>query len=502
MEGNLARKLLSFQQLTDYRCQLWYKYGINDLFDSYIIDENVEYMFKDFSVSWYSDIKLKTVYECKNLSLFLMFDFKSKDLPKRCEDYFCSITEEFYDHLKITKNRVSKVKLRRTVSLLLKNISRLKFHKRYALKYSKHKRNWVRVDKNYSLSYFLELIDFLSEKGHVKDFSGFGDRDSKYDNVMSMLLVNPNFIELCNGFGKTTYLDYELQSPDPPSTEIRVKVSKKDYKIIPPSKEEKGLSESVKDIMDQLNFKLRNTYIEIGNVTIPEYFLVRIYRDNMKSGGRIFDKSEIQGESEPARSTIKIDQEETVELDYKSLHYSMAAEELGIKLNGKDPYDFLFDLDTNIEEINSWKEEYNISEYNPVRNLKKTALLVMFNAKDKNSAIKGISDAIRKDFKRKDKATRRFVGIKNIPVTKLVESVIDNNKEVSEYFNSGVGLRFQNLDSEMIMECIKNFIEVDEVLLPVHDSIIIKKSLKNFGIKCMKDAYKKVMGSDFNCIIE
>lgn len=503
-QEKIDQNLLNFQQLTDYGCQQWYKCGILEIFNTIKIDSHTEYLFKDYPVTWYSDFILRTLYENKNLNTYLSFDFKFNEIPKRCESYFNTLQEEFYVHLKSKgeRTRVSKVKMRTTLRLLLKNISRLKFHKRYAIKYSKHKRNWVGVGKNYSLNYFIELVRFLSAKGYVKDFTGFGEEDDDYGNVLSMLLVTPNFIDMCNGYGVSEIIDDELRKLDPKSCEIRVKTGKKTYKVIPPSKEDKEVFEQAEFIIDQLNEKYKTTLVEIGNVTIPEYFLIRIFRDNTSKCGRLFDKSEIQGESETTRSTIRIDKEDTIELDYKGLHYAMAAEELGIELNGRDPYDFEFNIDVDHEEVDTWKRDYGVESYDPVRNIKKTALLVMFNAKSKESAIGGISYAIKTDYKRKDKSTRRFVGLKSFPVTELVEAIIKNNSEVSQYFNSGVGTRFQNLDSKMIMYCIEKFIEKDEVLLPVHDSIIIKKSLREFGIQCMKDAYKKVMGSDLNCVID
>lgn len=500
----IQQKTLSFQEVTDYRCQQWYKGSILEIFNTIKIDDSTEYLFKDYPLTWYSDTILRTMYENKNLNTYLDFDFKFDRIPKRCENYFDTLQDEFYDHLKSKgeRSRVSKVKMRTTLRLLLKNISRLKFHKRYAIKYSKHKRNWVGVGKNYSLNYFMELIKLLSSKGYVKDFTGFGEEDEEYGNVLSMLLVTPNFIDMCNGYGINEIMDEDFRLLDPKSCEIRVKTGKKTYKVIPPAKEEKEVFQQAEFIIDQLNEKYKTTLVEIGNVAIPEYFLIRIFRDNTNKCGRLFDKSEIQGESETTRSTIRIDKEDTIELDYKSLHYAMAAEELGIELNGRDPYDFKFDIEVNQKELDAWKENFEVESYDPVRNIKKTALLVMFNAKSKESAVGGISHAIKTDYQRKDKSTRRFVGLKDIPVTDLVEAIISNNSEVSEYFNSGVGTRFQNLDSQMIMYCIERFIEKDEVLLPVHDSIIIKESLRDFGIQCMKEAYKKVMGSDMNCVID
>jgi hypothetical protein len=493
-----TKKSFNIHKVTAKNFLQWYIYDLDTIFDSLIIDDTTEYMFKFYSPMWYSDNILRSIYEHKNCHIYLNLHFKFNEIPKRCEKFFKELCEDFYHYLAKSRTRISKVKMRCTVRLLLKNISRLKFHKKYAIIYSKKEANWVGVGNNYSHNYFEELINYLVSIGVVKDFTGFS-LDEGQDNKMSMLLVLPQFIDKCNGYGTNLIIDNELLSGIRTDCEIRVKESKNSHKVIKPSKEEADVFTEANQIMIQLNDLLRNTYITIGNVAIPEYFLTRIFRDNMCLGGRCFDKGHIQGQSSTIRALIQIDMEDTIEIDYGALHYSMAAEELGLDLKDKDPYDFPFNIEVDQEELEKWKELHGVSDYNPIRNLKKTALLTMLNADDKVSAIGGISESIRRDYRRKDKSTRRFVGMKNIPVSKLVEAVIENNQEIASYFNTGVGLRFQNLDSKMITYCIEKFITVDQVLLPVHDSIIIKKSLKDFGVKCMEDAFEHVMGSKVNC---
>jgi len=42
----------------------------------------------------------------------------------------------------------------------------------------------------------------------------------------------------------------------------------------------------------------------------------------------------------------------------------------------------------------------------------------------------------------------------------------------------------------------------DEVLLPEHDSVIVRSSIKDKVYRYMREAYKDVMGSDEFCYIE
>jgi hypothetical protein len=358
---------------------------------------------------------------------------------------------------------------------------------------------WDGKVSNLSNEYFLELIDYLQDKRKIMSFSGFTCKES---NVSSMLLVLPEFIDECNGYSKDLLMDNCLRQPEQTLCEIRVKKGKDSYKVIKPSEEDLPVFQEAVNILTQLGDMYTESRIEIGNKLIPEYFLHRVYLDNVNCCGRFFDKGEIQGSSKALRSTITIDGEDTVELDFKNLHYAFAAEELGLDLKGTDPYDFEFNIDADYSEIDDFKQQYSITKYNPIRNLKKTALLVMINAKDKKSAISGISNEIFKDKCKKDQSTRKYVGINKVPVTDLVNAVIEHNQCISKYLNSGAGVRFQNLDSRIIEYCIKEFIKIRQVFLPVHDSLIVKESLADFTKKCMIDGYEYVMGSKINCIVE
>jgi hypothetical protein len=44
--------------------------------------------------------------------------------------------------------------------------------------------------------------------------------------------------------------------------------------------------------------------------------------------------------------------------------------------------------------------------------------------------------------------------------------------------------------------------DIDEFVLPVHDSIIVQERLKEFGENSMRVAYKQIFGSDNNCRFE
>lgn len=503
----------TFQHFTPKNALVLNREVIDYLFDYIDIGlDNVttSYTVKQFtSVDLYNESKLHYIYE--NHSIFMNFYFRNNLLPKRCEKAYESLSIELYDYLKLTNKRVSRSKVRATTKHLIKHISRLKYHKSYTIKYPRKHNAWENRPKfNASHSYMMSLIDMLQNKGSVSSISGyiFGVLDKDPEKVSSLLIVNPNFIEWCNGYTDETKLikvEDCLLEPVVSSIEIRVRTNpknKKEYIVVKPEPKDNFFYAQAKRFVDGYNEVISERIVEVDGRRVPELFFRRIFTGDMEHGARFYDRGEIQGKNKTIRSTIYIDGSPTVERDFSALHYSLCAEKEGLDLKGKDPYDFPFECTLHKDEIEVWKQRYNIEhKYDPVRNLKKIAMLTMFNANDRVSASKAIYKKIRDDFGCKDKSLRRFVGIKKVDVNKLIDTIIDNNSEVSKYFNSGIGLHLQFLDSNMIEHCISRFLEIDEVCLPVHDSLIVKESLSDFAEEVMREAYLKVMGSNVNCRI-
>ncbi len=474
-----------------------YRYvGLDDLFNCLHIDEESCYNFKIQPVcTWYYDKLLDKVY--KYNSIYMNFSFRDNKIPNRCKDYHKELTEDIYQNLKEKGDRVSLSKLRLVTKHLIKHISRLRFHKKYAIRYTRNPKHWRQYGKNLSWIYMDKVINYLIGKDLLNNFVGGIQKGT--NEICSMLIVNPELVDKCVGKGSTDFIDTCLLPPEVPLVEIR----DEDKNKRKPTKEEKlkvtGMEMVVKEYCKLLSEKT----VSINGIQVPELFFRRIATVDLDHGCRWYDDGTIQQEDATSRSSTVIDEEPTIEVDYSSLHFSLAAEELGLDLKGKDPYSFPFHVEIDEDEVEKWKVDYGFSEkYDPVRNLKKTALLTMFNAKSEKSAVSAIAKALRDDYKKQEPVKRKFVGIKSVKVKELVKELKHHNTEVNTYLMSGVGLRFQKLDSDMMTYCIERFMNVGEVCIPIHDSIIVKKSMKDFAVECMFDAYEKVMGSRVNCKIK
>lgn len=481
---------------------IYYDYKVINkvtIFNTVLIDDKSYYTIKDkfkYNLVWYNDPKLRLLYKFNSTGM--CFDFRDSKLPLRCEGMYAELVCKLQTYMRKTKSRVSTHKVKVIVKAFVKNISRLKHHSKFALKFTQNNNSWS-GRKGYSRDYFIHLVQMLQESGDVTVFKGFQYQD---ENIQSMMIVNPEFIDRCN----PCYI-YSQTMEDclkPVNNEYAfIKVNKSIIK--PRTKEEQEELDTMSSILKFYEGEISKRQVCVNGILVPELFFRRIYSEDLFHGARIYEKgNRLQGVNDKIRATTTIDGMPTVEKDYKHLHIAMAYEEKGLILEDKDPYDYPVDINVNQTAIDKWSLEHGLDsgKYNPVRNLKKNVLLTMINASSKKSAIAAISKNIYKDYRREDKSTRMFVGIENAPVRELVEATMEHNKEIEEYFLSGAGRRFQKLDSDMIYYCIKKFLDIDDVCFPIHDSLIVKEVYGSMAERTMEDAYEYVMGSKLNCKIK
>ena len=325
--------------------------SIDKVFDIINIDLEVHYEFKQFvtdDLFWRHANHLNNLY--KYNSCFMGFYFKSNNLPKRCESYHKELIKNFTNWLKDNgKTRVSSSKVKLITKHFLKHISRLHYHNKFSLAYTRKFSNWKEY-KTLSHEYAMLLIEYLKELGVVRNLTGYTNEvKNNTDNTSSMLIFKPDFIHLCNGkVSSKKGMDECLRTIELPKSLVKIHErygegnKLKRERVM--TKEEKIVAKDLNAMMKGWTSLLQNSMIEVNGTLIPEIFFIRIFNNDLMHGGRFFDDGSIQQQSKPIRETIKIDQEDTIELDFKSLHYAFAAEELGLNLLHKDPYDFEYSV--------------------------------------------------------------------------------------------------------------------------------------------------------------
>ena len=187
---------------------------------------------------------------------------------------------------------------------------------------------------------------------------------------------------------------------------------------------------------------------------------------NFDKGGRFYG-SFYQGVSEDCRSRILINGNETVEIDYSSLHPRMLYHKLGIDYQ-EDPY---------LIGDNSLRAQYKI------------VALISINAKKQGSHM-AVRDALVEagfDEYREDLEA----------VKALMKDYQNTHTPIQEFLFSGVGVKLQNADSiimENILMRLLNKKDKKVCGLCIHDSVIVEKDHQEFLYQAMIEEYEKEMG--------
>lgn len=181
--------------------------------------------------------------------------------------------------------------------------------------------------------------------------------------------------------------------------------------------------------------------------------LYRVYNGAWNLGGRYYG-GWWQSVRAADREHLIIDGEPTVEEDYEQLHPRLLYAHAGESLFG-DAY-----------TIDGWD-----------RKLCKRAFNVLLNASNFHEAKASIATYVG------DEAT----------ALRLIEALKRTHFRVRKFFHSGIGLRLQNLDSEMAKIVLTEMTLRNGItVLPVHDSFIVPASARERLIDIMKEAFDKV----------
>ena len=222
-----------------------------------------------------------------------------------------------------------------------------------------------------------------------------------------------------------------------------------------------------------------NSYgLDIGKSIIQRIFSKS---NTLEYGGRFYaipiTGFSYQNITAVERSTIEIDCEPTVEIDYSALHpsmlYSMADK---IELKPKDMYKVKVDG-------------------NPApRKLCKVMLLTMINAKSEQSAIKSMRHEMR--FKAQDEWMEHEAWAELLKP--LVGALKELHRHISHYFFTDIGIKLQRKDSDMAQYVMNFFNKHSWACLPIHDSFIVKRKHEHDLFSIMLDAEIAIMGCEFS----
>jgi hypothetical protein len=184
-------------------------------------------------------------------------------------------------------------------------------------------------------------------------------------------------------------------------------------------------------------------------------YLKRVFnRARYIYGGRFYTPVYI-GIPKEYRSTITIDGESTVELDYSAHHIRM--------LYHRDNMDFT-------GEAYVYNKSDTIHENE--RALHKYMAMIAINACSRKSTILAVQDSIRRDIK-KLKYTNELPTREQLE--ELYDEFLEYHKPIAHHVSNDEGTKLQRIDSDIMNNILVDLANDNIVALPVHDSVIVKK---------------------------
>ncbi|RDH41986.1 hypothetical protein [Zooshikella ganghwensis] len=208
--------------------------------------------------------------------------------------------------------------------------------------------------------------------------------------------------------------------------------------------------------------KHKVTYIdnETSELITPlPFFLryVRRFRNNFKSGGRLYSTVQVLRKTE--RRTLQFNGEDTVELDFKSLHLRLLYNMSGLP----SPHDC-----------------YKIDGIS--RSMAKQVALVCLNTKSYESACK----ALRKHYKDKP-----YDDIKQ-----AIKALIDAHPSLEEHFFTETWTTLHYWDSSIAFAIMKSFQQKDIPIIGIHDSFVVPATAEDELRDTMNREYKALANYD------
>ena len=200
--------------------------------------------------------------------------------------------------------------------------------------------------------------------------------------------------------------------------------------------------------------------------------LRRIFsRGSLEQGGRFYGGF---WQSIPSRYRphIRIDGYKTYEMDYSSMALRIIYAQEGIDIpEDQDLYDI---------GLPDWE-----GEKDPRRKPIKTYINAILNDEFGNYRL--------------PKHTQDILGIKH---KELHEKVLECHEPISHLFNTGEGLKAQFIDSQIAEEVMMSMMHEEMLVLPIHDSFVVRAGYAGFLHEDMNKAFKKIVNAGVGITIE
>ena len=218
------------------------------------------------------------------------------------------------------------------------------------------------------------------------------------------------------------------------------------------------------DVLNE-EFALKEIGIEQLQFSLNEEILYRVFnRKSFKKGGRAFGAS-YQRLPKLIRKGIRINNENTVELDFSAYHIRMLY---------------------HLNKIDYQEDPYTVCGGEKHRKAFKCASLVIINAKNETEAKSAIrNELIDSEIPLPD--------VKN-PLNWMVNRFKEAHQPIAKFICSDYGVTLQNIDSNIMNDILMRLMSKGILGLSLFDSVICPARHEDFLREVMVEEYKKKMG--------
>lgn len=318
----------------------------------------------------------------------------------------------------------------------------------------------------------IKAIEFLEEKGYIVNIKGQGHVDPE-KRRLSHIYPTEKFYNLFNT--EIPALEYEsfyLQSCS--VVELR-NMQKKPvpFRSTQMTQEMETLIRKLNEINERADIRDQN-----GEVLTNIY--CRVFNESFEYGGRFYkaDILRLKHKKNQERYGVTINGESVTEVDFRNLHFRIAAAKEGLDMHElpADVYSGIVDDPDNYVD----------------REIVKLAVNIMFNSYDEKDAMKAIQSEINK-LSDEDKLIYTLGRASGV-----FDLICNNYPDFVELFCNGdsYGRRLQNDDSHLAADILSVFVEREIPILPVHDSFVVAEKHENLLIQTMGDCFRSRFGVD------
>ena len=245
-------------------------------------------------------------------------------------------------------------------------------------------------------------------------------------------------------------------------------------------KDELTLLDTLRGQLAAYNKLLKHTFIDIPSYTLSTFkrtitkgrnagrqqtislgpdnkFVVRVFNEGLaghwKRGGR-FDRGWWQQIDKEDRAKIYINDQPTLEVDFKAFHPNLLSNELGVRL-ADDPHEL---GELLLPEVITTKEQQ--------RAYVKLLVLMGINADSDKLAFQA--------FRNDDRQDKVANSLTDIQLAALLDAFIDKHPQFEDILCTGQALRLMNIDSQIANMVLDHFTNKNIPVLCIHDSFIIQ----------------------------